>query len=174
MSFIEIGDEIVTLQVGGKRFVTMSKTLTRESGFFSALLSDRCDDRQPDGSYFIDTDPDLFKHILRYLRRRLLPLFYDKCKGHNHALYAALLEEAKYFQIPRLEKWLDERRYLQAVNVKYSTPAARGEFPNTMEQTVEGDVELLYLAVGGIGGGLLVIHKTTIIDDRLCAADSEW
>jgi BTB/POZ domain-containing protein KCTD9 len=29
------------------------------------------------------------------------------------------LEEAKYFQIPRLEKWLKDRAYLRAVKVAH-------------------------------------------------------
>lgn len=170
MSATEIDDGIVTLQVGEQRFVTTPETLTRESGFFSALLSSRWDNKQPDGSYFIDVDPELFKHILRYLRRRILPIFYDKCKGHDHALYIALLEEAKYFLIPRLEKWLDERRYLQAVSVRYST-LAHGLILDKVEQRVEGDVELLYIATARFNTQMLVIQKKTTIDESLC---HEW
>jgi hypothetical protein len=43
---------------------------------------------------------------MRYLRRRMLPVFYDNVIGHDHTLYLALLEEVKHFQIPRLENWL--------------------------------------------------------------------
>jgi hypothetical protein len=108
----------IILQVGERRFTTTRDTLTEESPFFLAFLSGRWSVAQDDGSYFIDADPDLFSHILRYLRRGVLPLFYDNTKGHDHALYIALLEEAKYFQIARLEKWLRDKEYLKAVETR--------------------------------------------------------
>ncbi|KAF4628219.1 hypothetical protein G7Y89_g9933 [Cudoniella acicularis] len=82
----------ITLQAGERRFVTVAETLTHENG-----------------SYFIDADPELFEHILRYLRRGVLPIFYDRVKGHNYSLYLALLGKAKYFQILRLENWLKRK-----------------------------------------------------------------
>lgn len=116
----------ITLQVGERRFITTAETMTQESAFFAALLSGRWDDAEADGSYFIDADPDLFEHILRYLRRGVLPIFYDNANGHNHALYLALLEEAKYFQIPRLERWLKGNRFLQAIKIRYSVEELEG------------------------------------------------
>lgn len=94
----------ITLQVGERRFVATRKTLITESGFFTALLSGRWDNALPDGSYFIDADPTLFEHFLHYLRRRVLPMFYDIGKGHSHALCLALLEEARNFLIARLQE----------------------------------------------------------------------
>lgn len=114
-------DKRVALQVGERRFVTNRETLVRESGFFASLLSGRWDSNAlEDGCYFIDADPSLFEHILRYLRRGLLPVFYNLARGHDHALYLALLAEARYFQIARLEKWLEERQYLSAVIERHS------------------------------------------------------
>jgi BTB/POZ domain-containing protein KCTD9 len=84
------------------------------------MLSGRWENAEEDGSYFIDADADLFVHILRYLRRGVLPLFYDKMKGHDFALYHALLQEAKYFQIPQLEEWLEREHYTRAVKTLYS------------------------------------------------------
>jgi BTB/POZ domain-containing protein KCTD9 len=111
-------DRQITLQVGERRFITTRETLVAESGFFAALLSGCWDDVQEDGSYFIDADPNLFEHILRYLRRAVFPLFYDLAKGHNHALYLALLGEARYFQIPRLQNWLENKDYFHAIKVQ--------------------------------------------------------
>ncbi|KAF7870553.1 hypothetical protein EAF04_004297 [Stromatinia cepivora] len=116
----------ITLQVGEQRFITTYETLTGESAFFAALLSGRWNNTEADGSYFIDADPGLFSHILRYLRRGVPPLFYDYTKGHDHALYHALLEEAKYFQIPRLEKWLRDKRYVSAVKLRCSVRELEG------------------------------------------------
>lgn len=110
----------VTLQVGERRFITSRETLVRESGFFASLLSGRWESELLDGSYFVDADPGLFEHILRYLRRGVFPIFYDVQKGHDHPLYLALLEEARYFQIDRLQDWLGNKRYLQALTVKSS------------------------------------------------------
>ncbi|MCJ1264154.1 hypothetical protein MMC22_004025 [Lobaria immixta] len=104
----------VYLQVGERRFITTEETLTDESPFFSSLLR-HPHEAQADGSYFIDVDPDVFEHVLRYLRHGVLPVFYDNAKGHDHALYHLLLQQARYFQIERLRRWLVCRKYLDAV-----------------------------------------------------------
>jgi hypothetical protein len=116
----------ITLQVGERRFATTRETLIGESGFFTSLLSGRWNSIQEDGSYFIDADGGLFEHVLRYLRRGVLPIFYDKMKGHDYSLYLALLEETKYFQIPRLEEWLEKKQYLYALKIKYSATEIEG------------------------------------------------
>jgi hypothetical protein len=112
--------------VGERTFVTTRQTLVGESDFFAAMLSSRCNSALADGSFFVDADPDLFKHILQYLRRGVLPVFYDKDRGHDYALYAALLEEAKIFQIPRLETWLQTQGYLDAVKLETSAVELEG------------------------------------------------
>ena len=112
--------ETVKLQVGERQYLTTAETLTRESGFFQALFSGNRDNKQSDASYFIDADPELFQHILQYLCRGILPLVYDITSGHNHCFYLRLLEEAKYFQIPRLKNWLQDKQYLYAVKIKHS------------------------------------------------------
>lgn len=48
---------------------------------FAALLSGRWDHERADGSFFIDADPELFEHVLRYLRHSVLPIFYVSAKG---------------------------------------------------------------------------------------------
>ncbi|KAL4762468.1 BTB/POZ domain-containing protein [Aspergillus foveolatus] len=116
----------ITLQMGETRFVTTRETLVTESIFFASLLSGRWDNSLPDGSYFIDAYPTLFEHILRYLRRGVLPIFYDINKGHDHALYLALLEEARYFQIARLQGWPENKQYLHAQAVKCSVEEVEG------------------------------------------------
>jgi BTB/POZ domain-containing protein KCTD9 len=135
--------DIVTLQVGDRRFTTTKETLTDQCGFFSSLLSGRWNDVQPDGSYFIDADGDLFEHILRYLRRGVLPVFYDNSKGHDHALYLALLEEARYFQIPRLEEWLEDKTYLQAIKIMHTVVDA-GDAESLGPEPVRTDMTLEY------------------------------
>lgn len=105
----------VTLDVGGRKFVTLATTLS-ESQFLGSLVSGRWQhNRQEDGSYFIDADPDLFKEILNYLRRQWMPLFWDREKGHDLARYKTLLQEAEYYGIPKLAEWLKKQKYLDAV-----------------------------------------------------------
>lgn len=106
------------LNVGGRRFETAPDTLTHESDYFKNLLSGKWSDgKDSGGSYFVDADPALFEHILSYLRRGVLPIFWDKQQGHDHYLYFRLLQEARYFRIERLERWLVEEEYLKAVRI---------------------------------------------------------
>lgn len=132
-------DRRVTLQIGERRFVTTLQTL-EESGFFASLLSGRWDNAEEDGSYFVDADPTLFEHILRYLRRGVLPIFYDKAKGHDYGMYLALLEEAKYFDITRLVDWVENKQYLHAIKTKVSGKEVEGT--DQLCATRETDVDV--------------------------------
>ncbi|QQK43725.1 Potassium channel tetramerization-type BTB domain [Penicillium digitatum] len=177
----------ITLQVGERRFVTTLQTLVPESNFFASLLSGRWDDARADGSYFLDADPTLFEHILRYLRRRVLPIFYDIGKGHDHALYLALLEEAKYFQIARLQDWLENKQYLHALSVECSIEEDEGTPCRT---TLSTDTSVKYypgwgtkkvqcLKARGDADAVydeepvsrwLVVKKRTVFDMQACVA----
>ncbi|EPE33311.1 POZ [Glarea lozoyensis ATCC 20868] len=106
-----------TIKTVQRNFVTDPDRWSGQSLYFNSLFSGKWGDKQEDGSYFVETDAHIFEHILRYLRTRVLPVFYDREKGHDFALYQAVLEEAKYFQIDRLVKWIGERKYLEAVQV---------------------------------------------------------
>lgn len=51
----------------------------------------------------------------------LKPVYYDPGKeSYDYARYAALLGEAQYFGIVKLEDWILEQRYLNAVKMRYS------------------------------------------------------
>ncbi|KAJ8133434.1 hypothetical protein O1611_g180 [Lasiodiplodia mahajangana] len=111
----------VRLQVGERQFSTTKDTLMGESAYFSALFSGRWSNQSDDGSYFIDSDPELFVDILRYLRSGNYPLFFDPAAGtYDYARYSALLGEAQYFGITQLENWIRNQRYLEAVKTRYS------------------------------------------------------
>lgn len=116
----------MTLQVGERRFITRPATLTQRSDFFAKQLSGRWPDSQPDGSYFIDADGDVFEHVLRYLRHETVPIFYDGVKGHDYALYLAVLEQARFFDVEPLRKWLEEQNYLRAVKIRRSARVVQG------------------------------------------------
>ncbi|KAE8332196.1 hypothetical protein BDV39DRAFT_200347 [Aspergillus sergii] len=89
--------EQVVLQISDRQFITSKSTLSQKSTFFEALFSTRWNNQRPDGSYFIDADPNLFEHIL--------------------------LQEARYFGMDSLREWLEEEKYLQAVKIMRSVRA---------------------------------------------------
>ncbi|KAG6023959.1 hypothetical protein E4U40_003652 [Claviceps sp. LM458 group G5] len=110
----------IKLLVGERTFITTRRTLTTESGYFRQRFATPWGRTPQDGAYFIDADPVLFEHILRYLRHPAFPLFYDHVHGHDVGLYASLHNEAVHFQISRLQKWLSAKRYLEAIQVKHT------------------------------------------------------
>lgn len=132
----------ITLQVGESRFHTFSSTLTPESPYFACLLSAQWHQHQPDGSYFVDADGDLFSHILRYLRSGILPLFYSSLTGHDYGTYRALLGEAEYFGIERLKDWLRNKEYEKAVKIECSVEEVEGL--GGMAWTGQANVEVEY------------------------------
>ena len=109
----------ITIKTSRDTFVTDPERWLGQSFYFKNLFSGKWGDKQEDGSYFIETDADIFEHVLRYLRTGVLPVFYDRVKGHDFPLYQALLDEAMYFAIDRLQRWLCERKYLDAVKIQY-------------------------------------------------------
>jgi hypothetical protein len=66
---------------------------------------------------FVDLADDIFSHILQYLRTGILPVFYDQAKGHDYALYYKLLHAARHLEITRLARWIDNKKYHDAVKV---------------------------------------------------------
>lgn len=59
-------DKRVILNIGGTKFETFKSTLTTRSIYFRAMLSGLYRDDKED--IFIDRDPELFKHLLRFMR----------------------------------------------------------------------------------------------------------
>ncbi|KAK5632171.1 hypothetical protein RRF57_007885 [Xylaria bambusicola] len=115
-------DDKVKLQVGERQFITTRETLVSESAYFASLFSGRWSNQEDgDGSIFIDSDPVLFAEILRYLRSGNFPLYFDAgSRMYDYAKYAALLGEAQYFGIPKLEAWIQKQGYLDAVQIQYN------------------------------------------------------
>lgn len=109
--------DIIKLNIGGRILQTLISTLRSESGLFRRQLSDKFTwTPAPDGSYFLDADPDLFEHLLRFMRRpEVFPLLYTKANGFDYDLYNKLEKEAEYFQIKALHEWIKDRKYLMAV-----------------------------------------------------------
>jgi hypothetical protein len=115
---------VVTLDVGGRKFKTSLMTLTTKSGFFKAFFGENwATTPQPDGSYFVDADPSLFEHLLAYMRRpNVYPVFWSKTAGFDHALYHRLACEAEFFQLYPLSDWIGKQGYLQGVSIQVEAP----------------------------------------------------
>jgi hypothetical protein len=119
--------KILTLDVGGRRFKVSIDILVAESRFFQYQFSDRFNWRpEPDGSYFLDADPELFDHLIRFMRRSsTFPLFYTKDQGFDYNLYQRLQTKAEYFQIDKLHDWIKEKNYLNVVTIRTYKPRRR-------------------------------------------------
>ena len=136
-------DQQMTLQVGERRFTTAKDTLTLGSSYFASRLSGRWHyEAQADGSYFVDADGTIFEHILRYLRHSVFPVYYDRVKGHDFGLYAALLEQARFFGVDNLAKWLENKNYFKAVRTEHYARLVRDVY--SVNGAVSSDMELEY------------------------------
>lgn len=91
----------VTLNVGGTRFETSSVTLG-SSPYFASLLNGDWQERDGD-EIFIDRDPQLFAHVLDWLRtaHMRIPTYQA-----DPSLWKALRIEAEYFCVETLISWL--------------------------------------------------------------------
>lgn len=108
-------DTLIHLTVDERVFVTLPATLLRDSRTFEKLINDREENAPPELRMFLDLDPDVFAHVLEYLRSGVFPLFYDKSRGYNYNLYDRLLAQARFLQMPRLMHWLERKLYLSAI-----------------------------------------------------------
>lgn len=107
---------------------------------------------QVDGSYFLDADPEIFKHVLRFLCHGIYPLAYDSVNGHDLGLYAAISRLADRLQVEKFPVWLKEQRYLRVVQIQISTWIAQEEVDNEAglvrsrmsNRTNEGNVKFQY------------------------------
>ena len=135
----------IVLQVGEQRFYASEDTLSG-SGMLRAKLARYWEsDKQADGSYFLDVDPEIFKHVLRFLRHDVYPLCYDIVKGHDFATYTAIHQQAGFLLIPKLVDWLSNRRYLQAVKIQSSARVVEDdEGPSRLGGTEESNVKVQY------------------------------
>lgn len=107
----------VTLDVGGRKFRTIRATLCYSDHFKACL--DRWEndtDQQANGSLFVDVDPDVFKHILNFMRHpSMFPLFWTEKAGFNHALYRKIEAQADFFLLWDLRDWIRSKRYIDAI-----------------------------------------------------------
>ena len=98
MAEMEASNSVIRLNVGGRSFCTTRATLTSVPGtMFEALLSGRhAVLKDSEGGIFLDRDPDIFEHVLAYLRDpRQLDLRY-----FSQQQQMRILCEMDYFMVP--------------------------------------------------------------------------
>ena len=89
----------IRLDVGGTMFATTKSTLTRiTDSFFAAMFGGRFALKpEEDGSFFIDRDPFVFRHVLNFLRGESV-----KLEQLSQAEREALVRDAVFYQIAEL------------------------------------------------------------------------
>ena len=143
-------DDEIVLHVGGHRFHTTRATLIDGSDFFAAQFSGKW--KYPssgNGSYFLDANPKLFEHILAFLRRKVLPIFWDSLQGFDHALYKELRIEADYLSVQPLANWIRQKSYLDTIRQEISLTTITHKSEDLAEEATrsiqaEPDTELSF------------------------------
>jgi len=97
----------IKLDVGGTIFATSLTTLTLKDSYFVSMFSGRWELKpQEDGSYFIDRDPFVFRHILNFLRDGQIDL-----EVLTKAELKALTVEAKFYLLQPLIDLLEPQLF---------------------------------------------------------------
>ena len=140
----------IHLRVGEREFWTSKTTLTGGSTYFASMLSGNWTETEHEhhNAIFIDSDPDIFTHILRFLRTGVFPIFWNRTMGFDFPLYVQLLREAQYFGVQSLAEWILRKQYLQTVKVQYFTkevggPPESSDMPEYSD-VLTGDIERTY------------------------------
>jgi len=89
----------IKLDIGGTIFAITRSKLLKGDTFFTAMFAGRFNIKQEDdGSYFIDRDPLVFRHILNFLRGQEIEL-----RKLNEDEIQLLIEDADYYQLEELK-----------------------------------------------------------------------
>jgi hypothetical protein len=107
----------ITINVSGRQHHVGNPTPIASPYFLNLLERwDASADLATDGSYNIDADPNVFEHVLCFMRRPShYPLFWTKGKGFDYVLYSKLEAEADFFLLHDLRDWIRQERYKDAV-----------------------------------------------------------
>ena len=88
---------MIRINVGGQVFATTKDTLSK-CGYFEPYLAGRIRHAEDDqGALFIDRSPDLFRHLLQYMRAGTAP-----SRSELRRIRQELLSESLYFIVPGL------------------------------------------------------------------------
>ena len=142
----------ITLQIGERSFKTTLSTLTAGSSYFASSFSGRRPCSLPDGSLFVDADPDAFAHVLRYLRTGAMPLFWSQAAGFDLGLYSSVLASADYFGVDKLSAWIQGKRFFEAVQFEHKIDCREVYSVSSLRETevFKGDTERSYEAHWGV------------------------
>jgi hypothetical protein len=137
---ISLPDSCVQLRTWSQTFIVDPQRWRDQSPVLTRLISSG----QPSRAKlsFVDLADDVFSHVLQYLRTAILPIFYDQSKGHEYALYYNLLHAARHLEISRLARWLEDKKYLDAVKIHLTIEKLR-DSPISGHQTSSGPWKIL-------------------------------
>lgn len=173
-----MSSHLIILDVSGRKYKTQKATL-QISPYFRNLLArwDDCSDRQEDGSYFIDADPDAFQYILEFMRRpSKYPLLWTKETSFNYALYNKLEAEADYFLLHDLRDWLREKRYLDAVKTIVEVKALSDHQLKYRwnEERCKPDIEVqgFFVPSSDSSNRLTLVIKRIEFDETVCVNET--
>lgn len=95
LDFVDASERIV-LNVGGQTFETTAGVLIKDrwSVLAALCLQKPLLDKQGDGSFFVDRDWWIFRHVLQFLRDATLP--------HDPNVLLELYNEAQFYRIASL------------------------------------------------------------------------
>ncbi|KAF2658828.1 hypothetical protein K491DRAFT_755909 [Lophiostoma macrostomum CBS 122681] len=117
--------DVIVLDVGGTKYKALRSTLTATSGHLRALLSEEkwTIQKQEDGSIYVEADPEVFCHLLRFMRQpEVYPLFWTLTEGFDYNLYNLLEKQAVYFQVDGLADWIRKKEYQKVIKFRRSEP----------------------------------------------------
>jgi len=150
---------IVALNVGGKLFTSSYDTFTRvKDSLLAGMLCGRFPvSRDFNGNIFIDRDPKLFRSVLNFLRDEHLspPKQHDKVE--------ALLAEARYFQLPDMERVMQDAWKQSCVLSCYANPGTA--LVHTLH--VDGPVDVIKGIRSAVSEVLGSEHCTYSLDGTL-------
>lgn len=92
------GDGVITLNVGGKEFITLRSTIQDNQVLYNRVLQAEANQEFTKGAVFIDRDPTYFHLILQHLRNRADMMHYPRSfqSSSKYAIFSrAMPDKAK-------------------------------------------------------------------------------
>ena len=125
---------MISLNVGGTHFSTSVATLTKYPNSMLASMFNPESDRPPaekdeQGSYFIDRDPEPFRVILSFLRNGRLPQDIVGCSLEQLEWEADFFGLEELLKIVRVRKKAKEEERTQYEDGGFLDEWARGKIP---------------------------------------------
>lgn len=162
-----------TVIVGGVRFTLSRDNLCKESGYFYRLLEDPTNMRIP--NIYIDRSPSIFADIVGYMREGVCPIYWEPRTGHILSRYGELTGLANHLDMPYLERWLDQRRYLHAVRIEtrvnaYNQPLDGRISPRTLPADTETVLASMSSHVISLRQFICPLHQAHHVSPALCDA----